>query len=75
MSKGISLGNRVKDKITDFEGIAIARVEYLNGTVEYNILPKIDHHGKYPESRYIDKNRLIDLGKEKEINCIGYIKS
>ncbi|MDR2919720.1 MAG: hypothetical protein LBV72_10205 [Tannerella sp.] len=33
----IKLGQKVKDKITDFEGVAIAKCEYLHGTPMYQI--------------------------------------
>jgi len=40
MKKQIELGQRVKDKVSDFIGIAVARVTYLNGCVQIQVTPK-----------------------------------
>ena len=52
--KKIKLGNQVKDIVTGFEGIATAKVEYLNGCIQYYVKPKIDEDGKYPSGQYLD---------------------
>ncbi len=59
----IELGQRVKDKITGFEGIATARVEYLTGCIQYCLKPeKLDEKGKMIEGEYIDEGQLELLG-------------
>ena len=59
----IELGNKVKDTVTGYEGIATARIEYLNGCIQYCVKPKIGKDGKMPEGEYIDEGELKDLGK------------
>lgn len=54
----IRLGNKVKDKITGFKGIATAKVEYLNGCVQYCVKPQVSKDGKMPEGEYIDDAQL-----------------
>jgi len=63
--KNIPLGTKLRDKITDFEGVAIARVEYLNGCVQYHLKPKIDKDGKLQEARPFDSQQL-EIIKETE---------
>jgi len=54
----IEMGMKVKDKISDFEGIVTARIEYINGCVQYRVSPKVDKDGKVPDSLYIDAEQL-----------------
>lgn len=54
----IKLGSKVRDSVSGFEGVAIARVEYLNGCTQYGVLPKIPADGKMPDAVYIDYQRL-----------------
>lgn len=54
----ITLGKKVKDKVTGYEGIATARVEYLNGCVQYCVKPKVGADGKMPDPEYIDVQQL-----------------
>lgn len=59
----IKLGQKVKDKVTGFEGIAVSRVEYLNGCIQYCVKPFMTKKGEMPEGQYIDDNQLKVLGK------------
>lgn len=52
----IKLGSRVRDRITGFEGIAVARVEYLTGCTQYGITPT--GSGEVKGSEYLDWQRL-----------------
>lgn len=56
------LGQRVRDIVTGFEGIAIGRVEYINGCHQYLVKPqcvaKDDEPMKQPEGWYIDDQSL-----------------
>ena len=54
----IKLGVLAKDKITGFEGIITAKIEYLTGCDQYCLSPKIDKDGKIPEGAYFDGARL-----------------
>ena len=56
----IELGYTVRDVVTGFTGIATARVEYLNGCVQFCVTPKaVDN--KVVDSVYIDHQRLEAL--------------
>lgn len=60
----IKLGSKIKDKVTGMEGIAISKVEYLNGCVQYCLKPKAKKgETKMPEGVYIDYNQLEVIGK------------
>ena len=54
----IELGDEVIDKITGFKGIVVAKTEYINGCIQYEVQPKIDKDGKIPESNNIDKETI-----------------
>lgn len=66
----LELGQRMRDRVTGFEGIAIARVEYLNGCIQYCLKPEMGENGKMPEGEYIDDQQLevigVGLSLEKE---------
>ena len=49
----INLGDKVKDSITGFKGIAIARIEYLNGCISYEVRPV--KGGLFLEAEWIDE--------------------
>ena len=55
----IKLGNKVKDIVTGFEGIATSKVEYLNGCIQYCVKPTKGKDGKMPEGEYIDQQQLL----------------
>lgn len=61
------LGVRVRDKVTGYEGIAIARVEHLNGCTQYGVSGKVGEDGKMPESYYIDHTQLEQIDKGIEV--------
>lgn len=53
----IELGQKVRDRVTGFEGITTARVQYLNGCVQFCVKPRaLD--GKMLEGEYIDDSNL-----------------
>jgi len=54
----INLGEKVKDMITDYEGIAISKVVHLNGCVRYEVKAKGLKDGKTIESEWIDEGQL-----------------
>ena len=59
----ITQGSKVKCKITGFEGIATARVEYINGCIQYCIKPKAGKDGKITEGEYLDEQQLEVVGE------------
>lgn len=66
----IELGQTVRDKVTGFTGIATAKIEYLNGCLQFHVRPKMatpkkGEAPKYPEGKYIDVEQLDVVGKSK----------
>jgi hypothetical protein len=58
----IELGAKVKNIVTGFTGIATARVEYLNGCIQYCVEGLANKDGK-SEYHYIDEGSLDVVGK------------
>lgn len=55
-----TLGIRVKDLVTGFSGIAIARVHFLNGCVQYMVKPdRLGKDDKPIPADGIDYNQLV----------------
>lgn len=57
----IRLGEKVQDKISGLEGIAVSRTEYLNGCVQYGVMPKIKKGTTEIPSWNIDESQLVSL--------------
>lgn len=59
----IKLGSKVKDIVTDLEGIATARVEFLNGCIRYIVQPPgLDKDGKPKSDMWVDLGQLKVIG-------------
>jgi len=60
----IELGQRVKDKVTGFIGIAVARCKYFNGCIQFHVSPPVDKDGNERKDQWIDESQLeiIDHG-------------
>ena len=61
----INLGDKVKDKVSGFTGIAVGKTEWLYGCVRFNIQPPIDKDGKLPEMGSFDEPQLEVIGSKK----------
>ncbi len=63
----IELGKEVRCKITGFKGIVVARTEFINGCVQYNVSPKWEK-GKNPAEQEvsIDESSLELVEKPKK---------
>lgn len=59
----IALGQKVKDRVTGFTGIAVAKVEYLNGCIQFCVKPEMSEPGKMPDGQYIDDHQLEIIGE------------
>lgn len=57
----IPLGSRVQDRVTGFEGIAVARIVYLNGCVQICIKPPV-MEGKMLAGEYVDDAQVVIIG-------------
>lgn len=53
----IELGQEAEDVVTGYKGVVVARCEFIDGCVQYCLLPK-SVKGKYPDNQYIDEARL-----------------
>lgn len=71
----IKFGSIVKDRVTGFKGMVVARVEYFNGCIQYGIRPKMKkgETGKRPDVEYIDEQHLevIKSGRKTKQKEIG----
>lgn len=69
----VKLGLKVRDKITGYEGIATAKVEYINGCIQFCVKPKVGADGKMPEGEYLDVHQLevVNDGIEIEPSPTG----
>lgn len=56
--KMIKLGQKVRDKITGFQGTITAKAEYYNGCIQYCITPPVDKDGKMREAEYFDVDQI-----------------
>lgn len=54
----ITLGQKVRDKITGFTGIATAHVKYLTGCDQIGVTPAVNSESKLPDGAYFDLSRL-----------------
>lgn len=59
----IKLGDKVKDSITGFEGVVVARIEYLNGCIQFEVLPAGLKDGQPLKAHWIDEQRLTKTSK------------
>ena len=53
----VELGQKVRDVVSRLEGIAVSRIVYLNGCVQYGIKP-ISDAGKDFDTQYIDESQI-----------------
>ena len=65
MKEEIKLGDKVRDKVSGFVGIAVARTEFLNGCIQWSVIPKAGKDGKMPEEVGIDSGSLEKVIKKK----------
>lgn len=62
----IKLGDKVRDKITGFTGIVVAKTEYINGCIQYNVAPKVGKDNKILEDISIDEQCLEVIKTKKK---------
>lgn len=76
MNKEIELGDKVRDLITGYEGIAVAKTEFINGCIQFSVAKQFKKgSAKIPEfgdpsidskSLRIIQKKAVDLNKEVE---------
>ena len=55
----IKLGDKVKDTITGFEGIATSQIKFLNGCVQIGIQPYgLTKDGDVKEQHFVDSQQI-----------------
>jgi hypothetical protein len=55
----INLGDKVKDTVTGFTGIAIARTTWLHGCDRITVQPPLGKDGKHPDNFTFDEKQLV----------------
>lgn len=73
----ISLGSKVRDRVTGFEGIATTRSSHISGCDTYWVTPGLTKEGKPGDSQAFDVNRLdvlktgaIELHVDTEVSGV-----
>lgn len=70
MSK-IKLGKKVKDSITGYEGVAVARTIWLNGCERIAIQGALDKDGNVPDEKWFDISQLEEAKANKKKKTLG----
>lgn len=63
MSKKVKLGDKYRDTVSGFEGVATARYEFLNGCVQYHLVGT-SKDGDEPPTLTIDEDQLEGVRSE-----------
>ncbi len=66
----IKLGDEVKDMVSGFQGIAVARYQYLQGCNRIGVQPPVDRDGKLPEMATFDEPQMEVIEKEKVVTGV-----
>ena len=61
----ITLGDKVKDRVTGFEGVAVSRYAYHTGTVCYTLRPIDLKDGLIQKDQFLDEQHLVESSKAK----------
>lgn len=61
----VKLGNRVRDNITGFSGVATGKTEWLYGCNRICIEPAELHEGKPIEAQWFDEQRVEIITEDK----------
>ena len=59
----IELGDRVRDSISGFHGIAYGRLEWVNKCTRISIAPEYTDNGKLIESIWFDEEQVVLVEK------------
>lgn len=62
----IQLGDKVRDIVTGFTGTVVNKTEFLNGCVQYGVIPKCGKDNKAPEEVGIDEQNLEVIKPKKK---------
>lgn len=64
--KKVKLGDRIRDRITGFEGVAVSRTEWMNGCVRFAIQPTELKDGKPIGAEWFDEGQVELVVPEKK---------
>lgn len=60
MTASVQLGDKAKDSVTGFEGICVARTEWLNGCIRVTLQSaKLSKEGEPQEGQVFDEPQLV----------------
>ncbi len=62
----VELGDKVKCKHSGFVGIAVSRTEFINGCIQYEVIPKVKKNNELVEGAAIDSQSLQVVTKAKK---------
>ena len=63
----IRLGDKVKDCVSGFEGIVIAKTDWLYGCVRFGVEAQELRDGKLIEAQWFDEPRLVLVATQAEL--------
>lgn len=63
-----NLGDKVRDSVSGFQGVVVAKTMYLNGCTRVGVQPRIGKDGKHPDSATFDEPQL-------ELLKVGAVKT
>ena len=63
MAQEIELGSKVKCKYTGFVGIAVAKIRFINGCVQYEVAPHAQKDGTLRDPIGIDSQSLVVIAQ------------
>lgn len=61
----VELGDKVKDKVSGFIGIVVAKYSYMQGCSRICVQPSVDKKGKLPDTQTFDEPLLEVLETQK----------
>ena len=61
------LGETLEDKVTGFQGVVMARIEYFTDCVHYGLACKAPKNSKLLDWEYFDETRLVRVKGVKKI--------
>ena len=67
MKPQIKLGDKVRCVHTGFTGTAVAKTEFINKCIQWNVLPKGEKKNKMPEEMCIDQGSLEVILTKKPV--------
>lgn len=59
----IVLGQKVKDKVSGYTGIAVAKTDFLNGCCRISVQAPVGKDGKVPDQEWFDNQQIQVITK------------